>query len=37
MHVFHQPLPVLEEMDIDDLLEWAEEAKGLFKAIYRSR
>jgi len=33
MHVFHQPLPVLEEMDVDDLLGWAEEAEGLLKVI----
>jgi hypothetical protein len=37
MHVFHQPLPVLEDMDVDDLMKWAEEARGLLKVIYGSR
>ena len=37
MHVFHQPLPVLEEMDLDELMSWAEEANGLLKVIYSSR
>jgi len=37
MHVFHQPLPVLEDMDIDDLMDWAEDGKALLKAPYGSR
>jgi len=37
MHVFHQPLPVLNDMDVDELMDWAEEARELLKVIHGSR
>jgi len=36
MYVFHQPLPVLEDMDVDELLGWAEDAQALLKEINRT-
>lgn len=37
MHVFHQPLAELEAMEVDELMEWADDAAALVKAIYGSK
>ena len=34
-HVLHTPLGELEEMDVADLLEWADEAARIEKRTYR--
>ena len=34
-HVLHTPLGELDEMDVDDLVLWAEEAAHIAKRLYR--
>jgi len=33
MHAFHQPLPVLMDMDVVELFQWAEDAEKLLKSL----
>lgn len=37
MHVYHQPLPVLEEMDVEEVMGWGKDAQALLKALQGSR
>ena len=36
-HVLHTPISEIEEMSMDELLEWAEEARAILRATYGSR
>jgi len=31
-HVLHTPIPALDDMEVDELLAWFEEAKSIMKA-----
>lgn len=37
MHVFHQPLSALDDMPLDELMEWGRDALELMKKIYGSK
>ena len=34
-HVLHTPISELDEMDVEELLEWADEASRLSRTLYR--
>ena len=34
-HVLHTPISEIDEMDVGELLEWADEAGRLSRALYR--
>ena len=36
-HVLHTPLGETDEMAVDELMEWAEEARAILHATYSSR
>ena len=36
-HVLHEPLEALWDMELKELVEWAEEATGLCKRLYGTR
>ena len=36
-HVLHTPMTALEDADIPDLMEWAEDAATLSRKLYRKR
>ena len=36
-HVLHTPISELDGMDVEELLEWAEEASRLTKSLYGRR
>ena len=36
-HVLHTPLREVDEMAVDELMEWAEEASAILRATYGSR
>ena len=36
-HVLHTPISEIDEMAVDELLEWAEEARAIQRATYGSR
>jgi hypothetical protein len=37
MHVYHQQLPALEEMDCEEVVEWGRDALDLLKALNKGR
>jgi hypothetical protein len=37
MHVFHQQLPVIEDMDAADLVAWGKDAAALLRAIHKTK
>ena len=36
-HVLHTPLTALDETDVEDVLDWAEDATALVRGIYGGR
>ena len=34
-HVLHTPISEIDEMDVGELMEWADEATRLAKTLYR--
>ena len=34
MHLYHQPLPVLMEMEVEAVMSWGKDAQALFKFIH---
>ena len=36
-HVLHTPLDALEEMAVEELVEWADEARAILRATYGRR
>ena len=36
-HVLHTPLGEIDEMSVEELMEWAGEASAILRATYRTR
>ena len=36
-HVLHTPISELDEMEVGELMQWAEEARAILRATYGAR